>query len=486
MQMSYMADLSNWLTKDNQQNIKNLATAGNAFSILGQGRMSNVPDTRFQLLAKLAAGGAAGSDLIKPAPTQPPPTEEAPVNVAPQQTKVQQMPATDANKNGVPDYLERTITTTDKTKIPYNGVGSKQYQPTAIPGATPGQSLPEILANFQGSTGGQTAGTPVASDINPAPSAPVTQAAPSVQNLNTAVGNKLAGSGISPDAQRLQNIGLLLGPQAMMDTWKHGAVQDASTANLIEAQTKAQMAPSLMAKNTADATKTMWDMSPNAIFHAQLMENAKKAGDYAAERQHLGFLAAEADKVPLRDPILLSKGFKTTGDIIRATGKADPGIIEAAISAGRSITAAGIRAGGDMGAAEKLGIANQFSAMKALQAGYLREKSILSNELKTLTNPATTMLMTEKEKPAHLAKIAQLEGRIADMDSYLAGTNKILGEVAGLKIPSQTMPPPQVPPPAKLPVAFVPTGKLKGTNTQVMVYKGGAYDSTGKLIDVVK
>ena len=453
--MSYMADLSNWLTKDNQQNIKNLASLGNAFSILGQGRMSNMPDTRFQQLAKLAAGGAAGSDLIKPNPTQPPPAE-APVNVAPQQQATG-----DVNGDGVVDYQDITITYKTSTpkfvptrvqqqKPVYTGAGSKQYQPSAIPGAQPGQSLPEILANFQGSTGEQIAGTSAA-NIGPALQGNTVipqgmMQAPSVQNLNTApVANKLAGgSGISPESQRLQNIGLLLGPNAMMEAWKHGAVQDNATAQLLDSQTRAFTAPSIAAKNTADATKTMWDMSPNAIFHAQLLETAKKSGDYAAERQHLNVLATEADKVPLRDPLLLAKGFKTTGDIIRATGKADPGIIEAAITAGSRITAAGIRAGGDMGAAEKLAMINKFGAMKTLQSGYLREKSILSNELKALTNPATTMLMSEKDKPMHLAKVAQLQGRIDDINKYLDGVNSILGETAGM--PKGPQEPAQAPP----------------------------------------
>lgn len=435
-----MADLSNWLTKDNQQNIKNLATAGNVFSILGQGRMSNEPDTRFQQLAKLAAGGAAGSDLIKPAPTQPPPTEEAPVNVAPQQTKVQQMPATDANKNGVPDYLERTITTTDKTKIPYNGVGSKQYQPTAIPGATPGQSLPEILANFQGSTGGQTAGTPVASDINPAPSAPVTQAAPSVQNLNTVIGNKLAGSGISPDAQRLQNIGLLLGPQAMMDTWRHGAVQDNASANLMEAQIKAQQAPSVIAKNTADANKIAFEMSPGYVQRQGDIEYAKKIGDKQAELEARNVIIKQADAIPIVESRL--KRYGTYGNLMRATGATDvTSAINAAIRAETTIDAAVIDAKAKMGAAGLTSDATVKSAMIGLMSENAKRLKDLSKREIPITlppNPTKEQIALKDQQEEAFFNGDKIAGTQADIDernqlkAIDAAARSRLGELGGI------------------------------------------------------
>lgn len=439
--MSYMADLSNWLTKDNQQNIKNLATAGNAFSILGQGRMSNVPDTRFQLLAKLAAGGAAGSDLIKPAPTQPPPTEEAPVNVAPlnsfimggaptqtPQTKLQQMPMIDANGNGKPDYLESVTTT--KTKIPSNAISVDK----------PGQSLPEILANFQGSTGGQTAGTPVASDINPAPSAPVTQAAPSVQNLNTVIGNKLAGSGISPDAQRLQNIGLLLGPQAMMDTWRHGAVQDNASANLMEAQIKAQQAPSVIAKNTADANKIAFEMSPGYVQRQGDIEYAKKIGDKQAELEARNVIIKQADAIPIVESRL--KRYGTYGNLMRATGATDvTSAINAAMRAETTIDAAVIDAKAKMGAASLTSDATVKSAMIGLMSENAKRLKDLSKREIPITlppNPTKEQIALKDQQEEAFFNGDKIAGTQADIDernqlkAIDAAARSRLGELGGI------------------------------------------------------
>jgi hypothetical protein len=408
-----MGKVGGMLTDKNQALVKALAQAGNIASIYGAPRMSNQPDTRSQQIAQLVAGGAAGSSLA-PKPTQ------APVPV-PQETAPAPVDNTDANQNGVPDRLEVKITGTGPTAHTQVGKLLGNYSPNTI------------AENFQGSTGDQ-AGTPVAATQIPAPIAP-----PSVQNLNTAV-----PSGISNEAQNLQDIGMLLGPEKMMEVYKHKPVQLAAEANMIEARLKEAQLPATLRKMAADTMKAEVDAADTEAklyglfqyspYAQQEVERAKAIGKTAGEQVVVNtFAVSELGQLPLPKELQkLQPGAKTYGDIALMTGSMDG--VHKLMELYNNRVVANINASGRVGAADKIARSQQLVALGQIETSLGQEQRALMSEITKRESPSFAMMGTPQEQATNIATVAHMKKQLDEVNTLMKQNRDASTTIRGIEV----------------------------------------------------
>jgi len=372
----FAGQLGGFLTRDNQQNIKNLAGLGNLFSIWGAPYDAAKGDNRMAQFANAVAGMTAGSSIAGDEVNQP-----------------QNKPATQPQPQPQPQQVAPT-----STQQPNTPVASTQ-SPTYV------NSLAQMLMNYQepsqlpfgeGVAGNAETATPVASQLNT----------------------------VSPEGRRMQNLAMLLGPSAAMDLYKHKAVQQNAEAAALNAATAASKAPFENMKDYATYTKYMAEIDP--VMQAKI-EEAKKTGEMAGVRAHIEEAAKRADTAIINNPLLNKMGFRTAGDIIRATQSTDPGVIEAAINYLARVESAYISGTAGAKGAE-------YTVLKTLQDGALKDYSNASANLRALQ--ATEILIPKDQASEARIEFERKRQFYTDqMESAklrLDGVSRILGEEVGL------------------------------------------------------
>jgi len=180
------------------------------------------------------------------------------------------------------------------------------------------------------------------SNISAANVEPTIEAAPDGNVATANIIRQLVGGGGTgmPDAMTMAATTGAFGPEVankaydilhnarVADTGQMGAI-----ANLIEAQSNIPYTRAQAAKHDADVRETNWKMSQAYIDYQKKLEFAKKSGEKDAEHNAWVALVEEADKIPVRDPILRQQGWKTYGELMRAAGTKDSAIMSSAISA---------------------------------------------------------------------------------------------------------------------------------------------------------
>ncbi len=394
-----MGKVGGMLTDKNQALIKALAQAGNIASIYGGPYDASKGDTRFQQIAQLVSGGAAGSALApKPAPAAPA-GNNAPVSNA------------DTNQNGIPDIYEKT--TTIKEKIPTRTQQLGSFSPSTIGSVLSGNNLP-----FSNSAGEQ-AGTPVAASPVPAPIE-----IPSVQNLNTAV-----PSGISNEAQNLQDIGMLLGPEKMMEVYKQKPVQMAAEANMIEARLKEAQLPATLRKMAADTMKAevdaadteakMYGLFQYSLYTQQEVERAKAIGKTVGEQVVVGqFAASELGQLPLSKELQkLQPGAKTYGDIALMSGSMDG--VHKLMELYNGQVVAKINSAGRVGAADKIARSQQLVALGQIETSLGQEQRALMSEISKREKSGFATFGTPQEQAINISTVAQMKRQLTDVNTLL-------------------------------------------------------------------
>jgi hypothetical protein len=408
-----MGKVGGMLNDKNQALIKALAQAGNIASIYGGPYDASKGDTRFQQIAQLVSGGAAGSALApKPAPAAPA-GNNAPVSNA------------DTNQNGIPDIYEKT--TTIKEKIPTRTQQLGSFAPNTIGAALSGNNLP-----FSNSAGEQ-AGTPVAAAPVPAPIE-----IPSVQNLNTAV-----PSGISNEAQNLQDIGMLLGPEKMMEVYKQKPVQMAAEANMIEARLKEAQLPATLRKMAADTMKAEVDAADTEAklyglfqyspYAQQEVERAKAMGKSMGEQVVVNqFSISELGQLPLPKELQkLQPGAKTYGDIAVMSGSMDG--VHKLMELYNGQVVAKINSAGRVGAADKIARSQQLVALGQIETSLGQEQRALMSELTKRESPSFALIGTPQEKATNIATVAQLKKQLTDVNTLLKQNREASTTIRGVE-----------------------------------------------------
>jgi hypothetical protein len=387
---SFMSNLGSKLTGNNQALIKALAQGGNILGIMGSPYSSTTGDNRTAQMARLVASGAAGSSLAPPA--QPQQTQpQAPTQPAEQQVPAEQ-PMTDVHIKGPATHVGKLLSD-------YNSSSNQAN-----------------YSNFSNSTG-VDAGSPVAAAPSPAP-----VVEPFAQNLNIA--------GITPEAQNLQDIGMLLGPEAQMDVYKQQPVRTQANANLLEAQVKAALAPSAVAKATAEVQKYMsetrdmdaklhglYNYSPDAIAQVeQAKETGKKLGEMASVEAFAETpLGRTAIDKSLRT--LIPPEFKTYGDWAKANGSMEG--IHDVMDLLNKRAVANIEAGGRIGAANKTVIGQQIAVLGQIETSLGQERRALVMSIKQREDPQFTIAMSPDQKAVNLTTVNNLKGQLLKVNALI-------------------------------------------------------------------
>lgn len=306
---------------------------------------------------------------------------------------------TDANQNGIPDRLEVKMTATGP-----NAASNLQQLNS--------QGMTSTNQNFSQSSGNQ-AGTPLA-----VPQAPARQ-------LNR--------------EDNLMMLSGLTNPAFALEVAKQEPINTTAAANMLEAQYKhAMLGPNYM-KTMAEANKANWEMSPDYITFQANLEQAKKAGNLAAERQNLEELAKIADAQVFNHPTF---GKISGGQIIRMTGVTNPSAITALMTTANAIETAKIGAGATVSAA-KIRAAGEVSA-----ADIAATKTILANQIAMINQAKGMATMLTKERliapedqwPALDRKIDYWKTQAETNAVNHANTLKFLGQ----DTPAGNPPPPKV------------------------------------------
>ena len=316
------------------------------------------------------------------------------------------------------------------------------------------------------------------------------------QNPTLGAGSQAGMPVAAPQApaqlNRNDNLMMLSGltnPAFALEVAKQEPVNTTAAANMLEAQYKHAMLGPTYAKTMAEANKTNWEMSPDYITFQANLEQAKRSGNLAAERQNLEELAKIADAQVFSHPTF---GKISGGQIIRMTGVTNPSAVTALMTTANAIETAKISAGATIGAA-RIRSAGEVDA-----ASIAATKTILANQI-AIINQAKGMakMLSDEHLVAPMSAKPDLERKIAYWNNQAemasvnhANTLKLLGQ----KSAEETAP--TTPPPSKLIVPFVATntlkeakkvnGKVYPKGTQIMVKDGGAYDANGNLISIIK
>lgn len=361
------------LNANNQAIPRALGQVGQMGAILGQGRMSDQPDTRALQLAQLVAGAGAAPSLNAAAGNVRPGTQAAAMPTTPQAAPTQAPTTTQA------PAMRRIPTLQDQIYEALSGGKS---------------TVPFFSAN---------------GDMAVAPAAPT---APVVTANNPFVRNSDTVPALTPQAQALQDVALSLGPSAMLDVWKQGPVRQ-------QADTAAYLAPSQAMKDTATANKMAFEMSPAYVQHTALLEQAKKTGDLFAQRQHLLALASlPENNIPIDNPLLNSQGIYTAGQLMLMTGETNPSAITALINSAATVKAAGIRAQGEVDAAD-------ITATKAILANQIA----MINQARQMKVQIEKRMMIESDVERALSQkeLTYWDSILKDYSAQHEQTIKILG-----------------------------------------------------------
>jgi len=454
-------EVGSYMTRDNQQLPKNLAMLGKLFNQFSG-------DKNAQSFSNAVAEMAGGTE-IKKEPAQP--------------TSNQLTPG-DTNGDGVVDYRDTTITIkTSEPRFVPTRVQQIKDEIAKETGTGRGVSMQNatgigsLLANPTGSTGEQS-GTPVAA-IEPIPE--------SISKVVSPVSRELVG-GITPEQRRFQNLAGLVGFDKAMNVGTQDINDVNASANALEASIKAAQMPSTIAKNTAEANKINFEMSPEYIKRQGLIKYYEKIGENEASNELKESIIADASKIPIVEPLL--KQYGNYGNLMRATGTTDiKSAVQAAITAENRLKGDLARASATVAGAGKVSAAT----IKGALLGLMAENAKRLKEMDKLELPLPeddpnkvaqdTRFMLGTAKPATEEDIASRN----ELQAYHRSAMLKIGELGGIDVGGgvSTSAPAYAPkPPAKLPVPFKATHKLKGK--EVMVYNGAVYDSKGNLIDVVK
>jgi hypothetical protein len=397
-----MGTVGNYLNRDNQALIKALAIGGNVASIMGSGRMSNQPDTRAQQIAALVSSGAAGSSLA-PKPVVPQQNTQAAQVQAPttQPVSTQNTQVKDTNGNGTNADEMATLKlqgagSLSRIQEIMRAVGDSG--PVSRGSATPGL-IGSSIANPTNSTGEQ-AGTPVADTSAPAPIV-----APSVQNLNTV--------GISPEARNLQDIGMLLGPQAQMEVYKQ-------QPTMMNAQTTSDIEHAKLYQ--------LFGYSPEAQAQVEL---AKEAGKTQGARVAIEAFATS----PLGQTVIpksmigtVPPGVKTYGDLAR-TGK-DMDVIHQYMSLYTQKVVANINKSGTIGAADK----QAMTALSQIDTTLGQEQRALIADINKRENPDYLAYnATDQQKASNFTTLRNLKLQLSAVNAQQAQTRSAINKLAGVK-----------------------------------------------------
>lgn len=267
------------------------------------------------------------------------------------------------------------------------------------------------------------------------------------QNFSQSAGNQagtpVASQAPARDLGRNDNLMMLSGltnPDFALEVAKQEPLQMNAQAQMMEAQYKHAMMRPAYAKAMAEANKINWEMSPEYIQFQGALEEAKKSGNFAAERYNLEQLAKVADQQTFNHPLF---GKMTGGQIIRMTGVTNPAAVTALMSTATSLETAKIGAGATVSAA-KIRAAGEVSA-----ADIAATKTILANQIAMINQAKGMAAMLTKERliapeeqwPALDRKIDYWKSQAETNAVNHANTLKFLGQDSA---PTNNPPQPKV------------------------------------------
>ena len=448
----YVSSVNNWLTKDNSQNIKNIALAGKLIGSFGQPYFPGKGETSTTNFQNTVAQMLAGSDIpgvqqqTAPAPTTPQPEPTKVQQVAPvgNQQARKLTPSQDTNGNGVPDFMETTLTLKSKTPA---AMGNPKYNAMQQPSGIPYATIGDILGNFQDSTG-LNAETPVsASNVSAKLAGPAVE--PSVQQLNI-VPNQATGRALTPEQLRFHNLAGLVGFDNAMKVADNDTRSIVANAGMIDATTKQMLAPSQMAKMNAETDKMNFEMSPKYIKFQGLVKYYEKSGEKQAEMEAREAIIQDASRFRIVEPRL--KAYGTYGNLMRATGATDvSSAINAAMRADATIDAAVIRARATVGAAGATSDAIIKGALLGLRSENtkrLRELDKYEIPIVLPENPTQAQIEAKDLQDTAFENGSKIPGTQANIDEKIqlkandAAVGIRLGEIAG--VPNVNKPVPNV------------------------------------------
>jgi hypothetical protein len=311
-----------------------------------------------KIMKNRAMGQLAGQGIAAAQPPTQQPTPQGKPKVI-TTTNVQKVEMMDTNGDGIGD-----------TPAPAGGpfkvnpaLDPRAQMLSAGPTATPVQGT---VPNFPGGTGGSNVATSVPVQIG-------ATNAPSVQNLNVAAplttedyGNIgwMGGAGTAMDVAKTVATNRLTGRGHDIESAKLGPATTQAEAALIKANTDAaeyglkregfsteqELKQSQVAENKAKAADLRDKanmLGTYAITYHEAIERAKASAGEEAKTLEIERAASAMDTVKITDPLLLQRGIKTYGQLLRITrGTASP-VIDAAIMAGGQRYAAERAAGAE-------------------------------------------------------------------------------------------------------------------------------------------
>jgi hypothetical protein len=160
-------------------------------------------------------------------------------------------------------------------------------------------------------------------------------------------------------------------------------------------------------KIKAEKIKMEFETSPAFIKFSGEVAAAKATGDETAKLTALRQMETDAATIPVNDPILKQQGFSNYGQIMKAAGSKDPGILSASIRAYGEMSSANRAALGTERAAAAAILSNTNDALKRYEG--MVDPAALEPSMKSLNDLNIASGKTMPWTPENIAKKQSLE-----------------------------------------------------------------------------
>lgn len=256
------------------------------------------------------------------------------------------------------------------------------------------------------------------------------------------------------DLSRNDNLMMLSGltnPDFALEVAKQEPIAMNAAAQMMEAQNKRALLPYEQAHKQAlsnDLTAKLYGMFSYSPQAQGLVEQAKAQGTARGQQIVVeDFAASPAGLMPVpKEMIGVVPGVvpgMTMGDLARQSGSLK-GLhdyvklyTDTIIARGHDRARMGAAAIG-AGAVDRATIGQQVTALTNLNATFDREQRLIAGQIKELTDPANTMLLTPKEKAANLVTVENLRSQLAEISDSKNRTVKALTTIGGVDVGATT------------------------------------------------